>query len=384
MLCHSRVVARLATGKCILTSVKSLKLSQSFSVRLLSTTHAPFADQITANKAARDQLTNAAAVEGSTDAAEAVLDSGADNASQAVIETVSNGLSLVEPTLSSIGLAHAWPSGWIQAIMEVIHVHGGLPWWATIATGTVMVRLLVFPMMVKMRKTAVIQNNVAPQLQRIQLELQQSKEREETLRLSKELQEFCTKNNISLFAPMKTIALNGFVFASMFFGIRGMASAPVESMKWGGLGWFTDLTVSDPIYLLPVLTASTLALNMHINGDGMDTNSMPPMLLKFCKILPWISLPVMMQFPSALNVYWFTNNVFVVSQAFFLRQKSVKRKLGIGEMVEWRDEDLPMKSVLFGGALGGGKKGLADRVKEEQEREDAKRRLAAESWKSKK
>ena len=46
-----------------------------------------------------------------------------------------SGLSLAEPAFSTIGLAHAWPSGWIQAILEVIHVHGGLPWWATIATG---------------------------------------------------------------------------------------------------------------------------------------------------------------------------------------------------------------------------------------------------------
>ena len=31
---------------------------------------------------------------------------------------------------------------------------------------------------------------------------------------------------------------------SMFFALRGMAELPVESMKNGGLSWFTDLTIA--------------------------------------------------------------------------------------------------------------------------------------------
>ena len=43
---------------------------------------------------------------------------------------------IVEPTFASLGLAHGYPSGMMQAILEVIHVHGGLPWWSTIAAST--------------------------------------------------------------------------------------------------------------------------------------------------------------------------------------------------------------------------------------------------------
>ena len=48
--------------------------------------------------------------------------------------------TLVEPPFHTLGLAHAWPSGWVQAIMEVIHVHGGLTWCATIMTSTILLR----------------------------------------------------------------------------------------------------------------------------------------------------------------------------------------------------------------------------------------------------
>lgn len=37
-----------------------------------------------------------------------------------------------EPTLASLGLGGSWPSGWVQHLLNWMHVTGGLPWWATI------------------------------------------------------------------------------------------------------------------------------------------------------------------------------------------------------------------------------------------------------------
>ena len=39
---------------------------------------------------------------------------------------------LSEPTFHSLGLAHYYPSGWLQAIMEQMHLQCEMPWWATI------------------------------------------------------------------------------------------------------------------------------------------------------------------------------------------------------------------------------------------------------------
>ena len=41
-------------------------------------------------------------------------------------------MSLSEPTFHSLGLAHHYPSGWLQAIMEQVHLQLEMPWWATI------------------------------------------------------------------------------------------------------------------------------------------------------------------------------------------------------------------------------------------------------------
>ena len=66
--------------------------------------------------------------------------------------------SLLEPTFSSLGLAHGYPSGWAQALMEVLHVSADLTWVQTIGVTTVLLRLVVLPIMISAQKAMVNQN----------------------------------------------------------------------------------------------------------------------------------------------------------------------------------------------------------------------------------
>ena len=49
-----------------------------------------------------------------------------------------------------------------------------------------------------------------------------------------------------------------------------MTNLPVESMKTGGLSWWSDLTVSDPYYALPVLTCAMLYGIMEVSTSLHD------------------------------------------------------------------------------------------------------------------
>ena len=35
------------------------------------------------------------------------------------------GLAELEPAFTSIGLAHWWPSGWLQTLLEILHIDAG-------------------------------------------------------------------------------------------------------------------------------------------------------------------------------------------------------------------------------------------------------------------
>jgi len=365
-------------GCSLLAKVKRIKSTGSNRGFHISLTRHSLTNEAAVAAACSEALSNETSNPATNTAVNTLADGVLDN--PALLEKLTSVSStLVEPPFHTLGLAHAWPSGWVQAIMEVIHVHGGLTWCATIMTSTILLRLMVFPLIIQQRQNIAKQNNIAPELQRCQADLQAAiankADQVEVQRLQSEMFDLCDRHGVNMFFPFRVMAINGVLFGSMFFGIRGMANAPVESMKFGGLGWFTDLTVSDPIMLLPVLTATTFYLNIAMNAEGVDVNSMPPFMMKVLKLMPLFMVPAMVQFPAALNVYWLTHNLITVTQAQILKHKSVRDRLGIPDQIQWKDEDLPMKNDFFGSMSGKTpSNNLLDRIKKEQDKEDAERK----------
>ncbi|KAG0413991.1 hypothetical protein HPB47_008856 [Ixodes persulcatus] len=94
-----------------------------------------------------------------------------------VLEVVDPG-ALVEHgegTLQSMGLGGWAPSGMVQHCLDLLHSSTGLPWWATIALGTVVVKLLVFPAILKGQKNSIHMNNHLPQMQVLQAKLSEAR-----------------------------------------------------------------------------------------------------------------------------------------------------------------------------------------------------------------
>ncbi len=92
------------------------------------------------------------------------------------------------------------------------------------------------------------------------------------------------------------------VFCSMFFALRGMAECPVESLKTGGTLWFLDLTQSDPMFLIPIVTSTSLFIHIKTGADGANIDTLPSFYRKFILVMPFISLPFMCYFPTVSSV----------------------------------------------------------------------------------
>lgn len=87
-----------------------------------------------------------------------------------------------------------------------------------------------------------------------------------------------------------------------------MANLPVDSFRHGGLYWFTDLTVCDPYYILPVLTSATLALTLKLGIEGPKLASMG-MFRYVIQAMPIVILPFTINFPAVSNkIFNNTNN----------------------------------------------------------------------------
>ncbi len=75
--------------------------------------------------------------------------------------------------------------------------------------------------------------------------------------LSMELQAIFKKNKISPFSNLIPMLVQMPIFMSMFFGLRGMANLPLESMMSGGILWFkVHATSASVLYNINFLSAN--------------------------------------------------------------------------------------------------------------------------------
>ena len=137
-----------------------------------------------------------------------------------------------------------------------------------------------------------------------------------------------------------------------------MANCPVDSMKTGGLSWFSDLTVPDPYYILPVLTSVTLFIQFYLGVEygtklaqskgaakvifeyffnhhrkSVAQTVLNPISVKspqdkipswkHCipsQVLMYVFPPLLLifthSFPAALTFYWLSTNIFSVGQVW--------------------------------------------------------------------
>jgi YidC/Oxa1 family membrane protein insertase len=85
------------------------------------------------------------------------------------------------------------------------------------------------------------------------------------------------ENNVSPFSAFWGFAQIP-VFISFFLAVKKMAELPVPGFTSGGLAWITDLSLADPLYILPVAASASMLLSMEV-GIEVDGRQIEQLLL---------------------------------------------------------------------------------------------------------
>ncbi|XP_037283608.1 OXA1L mitochondrial inner membrane protein [Rhipicephalus microplus] len=253
-------------------------------------------------------------------------------------------------TLQSVGLGGWSPSGMVQQLLDLLHTSTGLPWWATIAISTVFVKTLLLPLIIKGQKNSIHMNNNLPQMQHLQAKMTEARNtgnQLEAARLANELMIFMKEKNVNPLKSMVIPLAQAPVFISFFFALRGMANLPMESFKTGGILWFTDLTVPDPFYILPLITSVSLFCTLELGAEsGVRADNLQWTRYVF-RCLPVVIFPITMNFPAALLCYWVTSNMFTLCQVGVLRIEAVRKRLDIPALIKHPKSELKLSNKGF-------------------------------------
>ncbi|XP_077444329.1 mitochondrial inner membrane protein OXA1L isoform X2 [Stigmatopora argus] len=277
-----------------------------------------------------------------------------------------------EARLAELGLAGHTPVGVVQNLLEFMHMDVGLPWWAAIVVGTVVARLALFPFIVKGQREAAKLNNVMPEMSRLSAKMSEAKQSGNKFDFAKAYSDmtlFQKKHDVNPFRGFLIPLVQAPVFISFFMALRKMAYLPVPSMQHGGTLWFPDLTAADPFYILPLAVTGTMFFILELGAEsGVDNPNLRAMKTVF-RIMPFVVLPLTINFPTAVFTYWLTSNCVSLAQVALLKHPLVRQKLRVPERIKHATSDLPQNDGFIESMKKGWKNAqLAQQLQERERR----------------
>lgn len=163
--------------------------------------------------------------------------------------------------LKSLGLEYGYgPTAGIEWLLEHVHILAGTPWWVSIALTAVLVRAILFKPYVNAAENAARMSKIMPITQPIQKNMmaaQKAGDMDALMRCRQELSLINKRAGISLwksFVPMVQV----FAGYGTFVLLRAMSKLPVPGLETGGILWFSNLAIPDPLLILPFATAGVL------------------------------------------------------------------------------------------------------------------------------
>lgn len=188
-------------------------------------------------------------------------------ASQPALESAASAAMQIGD-LKAAGLMNYTPVGALEWILEHLYVYSSMPWWLTIATTTVVIRLCIFPFMVKILGNTARLANIQPEVSALMAQITEAKKAGDNVMMMKKtakVQELFKENNCN---PIKSVALPLIqvpVFISFFFALRDIAAVGIPSFSTEGLFWFQNLSVADPLHILPFISTGLMMANLEVS-----------------------------------------------------------------------------------------------------------------------
>jgi len=107
-----------------------------------------------------------------------------------------------------------------------------------------------------------------------------------------------------------------FVQMPVFIALYWVLLSSVEMRGAPWLGWITDLSVKDPLFILPVLMTLSSLLQVWLQPAPAD-----PMQAKMMWLMPLMFSFMFFFFPSGLVLYWLVNNVLSIAQQWLINKQ---------------------------------------------------------------
>jgi YidC/Oxa1 family membrane protein insertase len=188
---------------------------------------------------------------------------------------------------------------WIYALVP--------SWGWSIVLFTLLVKIVLFPLSYKGMLSMSRLKDLAPKMKELQ-----EKYKDDKQKLQVHMMELYKKHGANPLGGCLPLVLQ----IPIFFAIYRILLNAIElkGAEWLYIG---DLSLKDPIYVLPLLMGATMWFQQRIT----PSNFTDPMQEKIFKWLPVIFTVFFLFFPAGLVLYWLVNNIVSIGQQWFVNKR---------------------------------------------------------------
>lgn len=197
----------------------------------------------------------------------------------------------------------AQPLFWVLSL-----IHGVIGNWGwSIILLTILIKLAFFPLSATSYRSMANMRRVAPKMQALRDQYGDDRQK-----LSQGMMELYKKEKINPLGGCLPILVQMPVFIALYWTL--MESVEMRQAPW--IGWITDLSLKDPLFILPILMGVSMFIQQQLNPTPPD-----PMQAKVMKMLPIIFTFFFLWFPAGLVLYWVVNNILSIAQQWYITRQ---------------------------------------------------------------
>ena len=177
---------------------------------------------------------------------------------------------------------------------------------------TIVIKTLLYPLTAKQMQSMKAMQMLQPKMKKIQ-----EKYRDNQQMMQQKMAELYQNAGVNPLAGCLPMLIQMPILMGMYYALFNFDYGGAEP----SFLWLPSLSQTDPIYILPVLSALTTFLQQKISMT--ETTQQTKMLMIILPLfIGWISL----NFPSGLVLYWVTMNVVQIIQQRWLYKKDITKE----------------------------------------------------------
>ncbi len=180
-------------------------------------------------------------------------------------------------------------------------------WGWAIVIVTLAIKTLLFPLAAKSFKSMAKMRKFQPEMERIKENYAEDRQLQ-----GKKMMELYKKEGINPASGCLPILVQIPIFLAFYYML--MESVELRQAPW--IFWIKDLSIKDPLYVLPVINMVLMFVQQRLNPPPSD-----PMQRRVMMFLPLIFGFMFLFFPSGLVLYWAVSNLFSIIQQYIITKR---------------------------------------------------------------